>query len=167
MKNFKKLALVLAGLILVFSMVACTTDKDKDGPAKDIIETPEDDIVEDLTDDPMEEDIPEDDNMTEGMDENMDSMDAMIQSSDYISKIQVMSTGPDNTDIQVLDNIKKELSPESIPELSQLEDGKTYLVFMKDEGDTLVLADETEGVILLEGENKDLFEQIDQQVNNQ
>ena len=164
MKKFKQLSLLLVVLILVFSLVGCTTDTNE--PDKDIVETPED-AVEDEVEDPID-DILEGD-VEDPMDDidDTDAVDGMIESSDYISKIEVISIGQDNADIKVLDNIKKDLDPASLPEIPELEEGKTYLVFMKDEGDTVTLTDETEGIILLEGDNKDLYEKIDQQVNNQ
>lgn len=154
MKKFKKLSLLLVVLILVFSVAACT--KDTDEPNKDIVETPGD-VTENPTDEPIDQPL-------EG---DIGSRDAIIESSDYISKIEVISIGQDKTDIKVLDNIKKDLNPDSLPVIPELEEGKTYLVFMKNEGDTVVLTDETEGFIPLEGNNMDLFDQIDRQVNNQ
>lgn len=169
MNKFKRIALLLVGLILVFSLIGCTADKDE--PGNDIVQTPEDEIenqdedMEEPIEDPVEDDMDEED-IGEDMGDDMDSIDAMIESSNYISKIKVITKGEDNSEIEVLDNIKKEISQESLPVIPELEENKTYLVFMKDEGNTVVLTDETEGVILLEGDNKELFEKINKQVNN-
>lgn len=166
MKKFKKISLLLVGLILVFSLVACNSKVNE--PNTDIIETPEDgvgneDIKDPLNDNTMEGDV------TDPMDNVNDlaAMDGMIQSSDYISKIKVISKTPDKTEIEVVDNLKKELSPEDLPEIPELEENKTYLVFLKDQNNTVVLNNEQESYILLENENIDLYEKINQQINNQ
>lgn len=165
MKKFKKVSLLLVGLILVFSLAGCNSKVDE--PNTDIIETPQDGVGnEDITD-------PLDDNTIEGDVEDpmgntndLAAMDGMIESSDYISKIKVITASGDNRKIEVLENIKKDLSPEDLPELANLEENKTYLVFMKDQDNTIVLTDEVEGVVPLENENTDLFETIKEKLNN-
>lgn len=89
----------------------------------------------------------------------------MIESSDYISKIKLIKKGQDSTEVKILDNIKANLSQKDFPELTNLELNRAYVVFLKDADSSVVLTDEKDGLILLEGDNHELFEKINNHIH--
>ena len=93
-----------------------------------------------------------------------DETTQMVQEADYISKIKLITKGKNNTEIKVLDNIKAVLSAADLPSLD-LKENRVYLVFLKDDGDEVVLVNGDESVILLEGDQHELFEKINQEVH--
>lgn len=111
------------------------------------------------------EDGTNEDDTNEDEDLNDDVIDVMITNSNYISKVKLITKGNKGSEIKVLDNIKQAITADQLPELD-LKENKTYLVFLTDEGDNVVLADKENGVILLEGDNHELFEKINKQVHN-
>lgn len=87
----------------------------------------------------------------------------MISESDYISKIKLITKGKNKTEIKVLDNIKDVILAKDLPELD-LKENRAYLVFLKDDGGELVLVNEDDSLVLLEGDNHELFERINKQI---
>lgn len=96
--------------------------------------------------------------------EAMGKTEQMIRDADYISKIKLITKGQDRTEIKVLDNIKAVLSAKDLPILN-LEENRVYLVFLKDDGDEIVLVNGDDSVVLLEGDNHELFEKINKEVH--
>lgn len=157
MKRFKKLSVVLVVMVLVFSLIACSP-KTTDESDKDLGQVQEDDTQND--------DVDSEEDLEEPLDEDTDPLDLMIESSDYISKIKLIKKGEDSKEIKILDNIKNPLSSTELPALENLEENRAYIVFMKDLDGKVVLTDEENGVILLEGDNHELFDKIHQQLHN-
>lgn len=169
MKTNKKISLILAGLLLVFSLAACgadSTNKDETNknteqvaPEKDA--EPVVDVEEPVVDAEESSDV-----AVDVEDVDVDSIDAMIDSSEYISKIKLIKKGETATELKVLDNIKGNLSSGDLPAIDSLELNRAYVVFLKKADNTVVLTDEAAGVILLEGDNHELFEKINKKVHN-
>lgn len=156
MKKFKKLSLILIGLILVVSLVACGSDNTD----KDELDTNEDSMAtDDIQDEQLEAEEDEDNT------EDVDSIDEMIESSDYISKIKSIQKGGDAEEIKILDNIKGSLSSTDLPAIEDLKMNKPYIIFLKDVDGNLVLSHEEDGLILLEGDNHELFEKINKKLH--
>lgn len=159
MKNIKKLSLVLLIMALGIGIIGCANDnKDIEDEATEDLEIQEEEME-------VEEDEEEEEIADEEDTEEVDSIDAMIDSSDYISKIKLIQKGKDNFEIKILDNIKDNLSESDLPELELLEN-RAYLIFLKDVDGNLVLTDENNGLVLLEGDNHELFEKINKKVHN-
>lgn len=171
MKRTKKLSLSLIGLILIFTLMACSTDKDvnleesqietdhmQDGTQEveeqDEIETVEEDFIEEgQPEDPLGEDIAIDPDIM------------MINQSDYIAKIKRIQKDSGGIDIKILENIKGSLSNENLPVVESLEINRVYLVFLKDEDGSIVLTDKNNSLVLLEGDNSEIFEKINREIH--
>lgn len=137
----------LLAVFLLLGLVACSSDED---------ETPNNDnVVVDEDDNDKDEEENED---------VSDDMDEMIEEADYISKIKLITKGQDEKEIKVLENIKDPLSKEDLPELA-LEENRAYLVFLENEDGKVVLVDEEDSLVLLEGDNHELFEKINKHVH--
>lgn len=172
MNKMKKLSLLLLGLVLTFSLIACSPNNDDEeiegqdlDQEEDVDQDEEEEkIVEDEeeVDEEEEQDLTEDDEeITPG-----DPIDVMIDESDYIAKIKLITKGKDNTEVKVLDSIKGNISSSDLPAMNNLEDNRAYVVFLKDEDGKVVLTDEEEGIVMLEGDNHKLFEKINKKVHN-
>ena len=147
MINKKKIFMSLLAVFLLLGLVACSSDED---------ETPNNDnVVVDEDDNDKDEEENED---------VSDDMDEMIEEADYISKIKLITKGQDEKEIKVLENIKDPLSKEDLPELA-LEENRAYLVFLENEDGKVVLVDEEDSLVLLEGDNHELFEKINKHVH--
>lgn len=146
MKKSKRILLSLLMMFLLVGLVGCASN---DGDQEPVVKNP---VV----------DADEDEDETEDADE-LDEIDEMIKESKYISKIKLITKGEKASEIKVLDNIKDIITPDRLPELT-LEENRVYLVFLKDDGNQVVLTDD-EGVVLLESDNHELFEKINKQVN--
>lgn len=160
MKRFKSLSVVLIVLVLVLSLMACNS-KDTNDPNKDLGQV-EEEVIEDEND--LEDKVEEE--AEEPLEEAIDPIDQVIDSSDYISKIKLIEKGKDNIEIKILDNIRGTLNSTDLPPMENLELHRTYIVFMINSGDKVVLTDEKYGVLHLEGDNHELFEKINKQHNN-
>lgn len=153
---------ILIGLMIVFlaiGLVGCSND-DKDANDQPPVVENEDKDDEEAEDDDEEAEEAED---TEN-DEDVDDVDQMIDDAKYISKIKLITKGDKGSEVKVLDNIKAVLNKDNLPELN-LEENRTYLVFLKEEAGNLVLVDEDDGLVLLEGDNHELFEKINKKVH--
>ena len=147
MINKKKIFMSLLAVFLLLGLVACSSDED---------ETPNNDnVVVDEDDNDKDEEENED---------VSDDMDEMIEEADYISKIKLITKGQDEKEIKVLENIKDPLSKDDLPELA-LEENRAYLVFLENEDGKVVLVDEEDSLVLLEGDNHELFEKINKHVH--
>lgn len=165
MKKNKKILLSLLILTLVFALMACATDNEELGQEDEVVQEPVEDneIIE--SEDNTEESV-DDTEESVDVDTNEDPDDVMIDSSDYISKIKLITKGSDTEEIKILDNIKGNLSHEKLPVLESLEKNRTYLVFLKDENGSTVLTDDANGLILLENDNHLIFEKINKKIHN-
>lgn len=169
MKKLKKLSLLLIGLALLFTTMACSQNSQDDVDEKEVVsedleekdEVSEADKSENEVEDFIEEGQPEE---PLGEDIAIDPDVFMINESDYIAKIKLIKKGSDTAEIKILENIKGNLSNKDLAAIEDLELNRTYLVFLKDEDGSLVLTDENNSLILLEGDKGDIFEKIDREV---
>lgn len=167
MKINRSLALITTALVLILSLAACskgpvsvTPDTSQDTqqkPDTDITEPSEPGLGVDA-DEEEPEIVPESET-------DFDPIDDMIDSSDYIAKIKLIQKGEDKTQLKVLDTIKGNISASDLPVIDNLELNRAYLVFLKKVDSTVVLTDEFNGVILLEGDNHELFEKINKKIH--
>ena len=176
LKKSKKLSLALIGLILAFTLMACNADNQEDVEDDQVGTENIEDIDKSETQDDADDDLieieEEDDFIEEGQPEDpagediaIDPEVAMINESDYIAKIKLIEKGSDNKEIKVLENIKGSLSNENLPAMGDLELNRAYLVFLKDLDGSIVLTDEDKGLILLEGDNHQIFEKINKEIH--
>lgn len=175
MKRSKKLPLALMGLVLAFALMGCNADNetnlDEDQVAIDDVQDEEQEVVDT---DELEVEDEEDKNLVEEgkpeetVDEDTaaDSDIIMIRESDYIAKIKLIKKGSDTSEIKVLENIKGNLTHDNLPAMENLELNRTYLVFLKDADGSAVLTDIDNGLILLEGDNHEIFEKINKEIHN-
>lgn len=153
MNKFKKVATLILGLFLIFSFAGCKANNDEDND----VET----SISENTEKPEnngDEEIEEDNDET-------DSIDAMIEESDYISKIKLITKGASNQEIKVLDNIKGNLSHSDLPDLQDLKENRAYVIFLKDSNNEVILTSEKDSLISLEGDNHELFRKINEKVH--
>lgn len=147
---------ILSRLFLVsmlgIGLVGCGTNE----TTGEEIDTPEE-AVEEIEDEDIEE-------VEEAETAEADETTQMVQDADYISKIKLITKGKNNTEIKVLDNIKAVLSAADLPSLD-LKENRVYLVFLKDDGNEVILVNGDDSVILLEGDQHELFEKINQEVH--
>lgn len=171
MKRTKKLSLSLIGLILIFTLMACSTDKDDnleesqletDDIQDEIQEVEEKDELENVEEDFIEEGQPEE---PLGEDIAIDPDIMMIDQSDYIAKIKLIQKGSGKVDIKILENIKGSLSNENLSVLENLKINRVYLVFLKDEDGSIELTDKNNSILLLEGDNSEIFEKINREIH--
>lgn len=173
----KKLSLALIGLVLVFALMGCNADNETDldeeqvttedvkDEEQEVEDTDEDEVETEVED---EEDIVEEEKPEESADEDtaIDPDVAMIRESDYISKIKLIKKGSDTTEIKILENIKGNLSNDNLPAMEDLQLNRAYVVFLKDADGSAVLTDAENGLILLEGDNHEIFEKINKEIHN-
>ncbi len=168
MKRNKVISLILVGLISAFSLMGCSSksgDKYVDNIETSVETQGNENLPETLVN---ETQINQSETSMETPvvgNTELDPLDAMIDSSDYISKIKLIKKGQDATEVKILDNIKASLSETTLPEIDNLELNRVYLVFLKNLDNKVVLTDEKDSVILLEGDNHELFEKINNQVH--
>ena len=143
MKKNKKMVLVLIGLIFMFGLTGCSKDdldkNDVDGIATEDIQNEEAEI---------------------------DPINKLIDSSEYISKIKLIRKSADTSEVKILDNIKGNLSYNDLPVIDGLVMDQTYVVFLKNLDNRVVLTDDKEGIILLQGDNHELFEKINKKIHD-
>lgn len=151
LKNKKVLSSVFVLSMVGTGLVGCSTNETADDATTDTEEIVEDEEVEETE---------ESDQVAEAKGRT----EQMIRDADYISKIKLITKGKNNTEIKVLDNIKAVLSAKDLPTL-QLEENRVYLVFLKEDGDDIILVDEDNSVVLLEGDNHELFEEINKEIH--
>ena len=160
MKRNKLIALVLVGLISAFALIGCDSDDGENNTIENNdtpVSTPANEEASEAVDNETSDTDAE---TNEEADADLAPLDAMIESSDYISKIKLIKKGQDSEEIKILDNIKAALSADDLPKIDTLELNRAYVIFLKDRDGHVVLADEADGVILLEGDNHELFEKI-------
>lgn len=155
-KNKKFLTSILVIFLLLFTIVGCTSKNDE--------EVEKDNPVVDNSGDKNEDETENEDEDEEDTDEITDATTLMIENSDYISKVKLITKGNANSEIKVLENIKDVISASELPAL-ELEENRAYLVFLKNDGDNVVLVDGENSVVLLEGDNHELFEKINKHVH--
>lgn len=153
MKN-KRIILSLLAVFLLIGLVGCGSNEDKDNNVPPVVETNDED----------KEDETEEDEVNEDKIEGVDDVDQMIDEAKYISKVKLITKGDKGSEIKVLDNIKDVLSASDLPELA-LEENRVYLVFLKEFDGKVVLVDNDDGLVLLEGDNHELFEKINKKVH--
>lgn len=159
MKIKKKTLLVLFGLLLIFFLIGCSTsNSDQEDLDIDNEKTPAENIQEDEVTEDL--DTSYEDSEADSSD---DVIDEMIESSDYITKIKLITKGKDAIEIKILENIKGRLAVKDLPPLDNLKNNASYVVFLKDLDDSIILSDQKNGIILLEGDNHKLFEKINKQ----
>lgn len=164
MKRNKMVSLILVGSISVFALMGCNSK----GEDQDIVENNETPVSTPINEEVVETPIDQPETNVENASDgnvDLDPLDAMIESSDYISKIKLIQKGQDSKEIKILDNIKANLSESNLPEIANLELNRSYVVFFKDLDGKVVLTDANDGVILLEGDNHELFEKINADVH--
>ena len=164
----KKLAFIFTAFVLMLSLAACSKGPVSVAPdvPQDTQQEPEGDSTE-----PSEPGLgvdadEEEPEIAPEAETDVDPIDEMIDSSDYIAKIKLIQKGEDKTQLKVLDTIKGNVSASDLPVIDTLELNRTYIVFLKKVDNTVVLTDDFEGVVLLEGDNHELFEKINQKVHN-
>ena len=158
MKNYKRILMLLMIMFLLVGLVGCSSTND---------EKPEDKnpVVDNETDKEDEEDEDEaDEEDEEVIVVEEDVIDKMIDDSMYISKVKLITKGQKGTEIKVLDNIKAVVTEDQLPAL-ELKENRVYLVFLKDVDGKVELTDVDNGLVLLEGDNHELFEKINKKVN--
>ncbi len=168
MKINRKIGLVLTTLVLAFSLAACSKDPAPVVPEVPQVETPEAPAPE-VEAPVVDADIlpaPETEEEKPEPEADFDPIDEMIDSSDHIAKIKLIKKGQDKTELKVLDSIKGNISSGDLPAIDNLELNRAYVVFLKDVDGKAILTDEVEGVVLLEGDNHELFEKINKKVHN-
>lgn len=162
MNRFKKFAFLLIGLLLTTSLIACSPNKgDKD------LEKPDgskEDIKQNEVDDNSKED--KDDKESSNDKTNGKSIDEIIDSSDYIVKVKVTMTPSGKSGLELLDSIKGDISNEDLPIVEGLKHNSNYVLFLKNQDGNVVLTDEEEAAIILEGDNHELYKEINKKVNN-
>lgn len=164
MKINKKITLILAAVVLVLSLAACSktpasTPAEPELPQVEVPK-PEVDVVE-----PVKPDLGVDADEEEP-EADYDPIDEMIDLSDHIAKIKLITKGQDKTELKVLDSIKGNISSKDLPAMDTLELNRAYVVFLRNVDGNVILTDEANGVVLLEGDNHELFEKINKKVHN-
>lgn len=149
MNKYKKILLSLIAIFVIVGLVGCSSNEKNPVDKNPVVDN----------DDKGEENTDQDTNL------EVDDTEVMIANSTYISKIKLITKGNKDSEIKVLDNIKQVITADKLPQLD-LQENKTYLVFLTNEGDSVVLTDKVNGLILLEGDNHELFEKINKQVHN-
>ena len=163
MKNKKIILSLLAFSLLMMGLAGCSSN-DNDDIDKDnaIVDETENEVSDEKEESEVKEDIEESEVKEENQDVS-DKIDQMISESDYISKVKLITKGKNKTEIKVLDNIKDVILAKDLPELD-LKENRAYLVFLKDDGGEAVLVNEDDSLVLLEGDNHELFERINKQI---
>ncbi len=166
MKKNKVISLVLVGLISAFALMGCSSkvgDKVVDNNETPV-ETQNNEVSPETE---VNENAEPETNVETPVvgDADLDPLDAMITSSDYISKIKLIKKGENTTEVKILDNIKANLSESDLPVIENLELNRAYVVFLKNADKSVVLTNETGAVILLEGDNHELFEKINNHIH--
>lgn len=90
----------------------------------------------------------------------------MIDESDYIAKVKMIEKGQGNLELKVLDNIKGDITADKVPNVESLEKHRTYLVFLKNEDGKVEVTNGDDSLILLEGDNHEIFEKINKKHRN-
>lgn len=144
MKKYGTSFLVL--FLLLISMAGCTTDTNEETESAPVVEETE--KVEEVEDEPTE---PE------------DATALMIEEADYLSKVKLITKGQKASEIKVLENMKDVISPSELPALD-LKENRVYLVFLKETADGAVLVDGENSIILLEGDQHELFEKVNKHI---
>lgn len=152
--NIKKyLSRILLAFLVMISFTGCASS--------DTVTTEDTETVETSnTTSSSEDNI----NVSRSMDQLTDDTSLMIEESDYISKIKLITKNESNTEIKVLDNIKGTITSSELPTLD-LKENRAYIVFLKNDGDGIVLVDGDSPIVLLEGDNHELFEKINKYVH--
>lgn len=165
----KKKLLIISTLALMLSITACNTDnadntpnETEDNQVKDNqdnvdVEDNNNDIKEDL------EDVGED--IKDKVDNITMTDDEMIEQSDQITKVKMIEKGKNEFELKILENLKGDLSREDIPDTSNLEKHRAYLIFTKVEDGKIVPTNGDKSYILLEGDKHEIFEKINKNKN--
>lgn len=191
----KRKLMIIGTVAMMFSLTACNTDNNNTNTEEpkqtvedtnDKIEEKEDIKKEPIKEEPIEKDpiesqeieeedldqnINKEENEDKPKDEEEDIVktdmtdEEMIESSDYIAKVKMIQKGQNKFELKVLENIKGNINASNIPNTDKFNQNRAYVIFLRDTDGNIEPTSGDKSYILLEGDNHEIFEKINRNVN--
>lgn len=181
----KRKLMIIGTVVMMFSLTACNTNDNTtstENPVEDMENTDEvvekEEPVKEGPVDPIESEEIEEEDLNQNINEEDKDKDVeepivetemtdeeMIENSDYIAKVKMIQKGQNKFELKVLDNIKGNINASDVPDTDKFNQNRAYVIFLRDVDGNIEPTNGNKSYILLEGDNHEIFEKINKNVN--
>ncbi len=156
----KKRLIIIGPVVIMFSLTACST-KEKTTTIKEPtgnVEDTKDKVAEEKSVEPVKKEVKvKEEKPSEPV---KMSYEEMVKSSDYIAKVKMIQKGKNKFELKVLENIIGNINASDVPNTDLLKPNRTYVILLRDVDGKKQPTNGKESYVLLEGNNKKIFDAV-------